>query len=343
MRMKGNLLLVALFCPFLAAEARAAEVAVMPVQGVNLSEGECEAFGVLFANAFARDARVVVASPLETKVSRGEGKTPAAIAAHLGATRYVELNALRLGQRVNIGGIVRAQDGAMLFRAETSAPSLDAMDFAISTLAHALAWRQPIPRGPSMDGYPASQESAYEVPVVPEALPDPTVPRGAYGAKVGGAMPMSSGKTFSPGVSIAFDGRYGPRDYFLEFGAGLMIPVNDQYGSSGIRVTSGFVELGGSYFLWAGSAALYVGGGISPAIWSVELDTDSHTAATCGAYAQSGVTVTRDSRFKIFFEVRLTQLLLAVANPVSDGTTYGSTLSNTYRPMLLALQGGVGW
>jgi hypothetical protein len=341
--MKGNLLFVTLLCPFLAAEARAAEVAVMPVQGVNLSEGDCDAFGVLFANAFARDARVAVASPLETKALRGGGKTPTAIAAQLGAVRYVELNALRLGQRVNIGGAMYARDGAMLFRADTSAASLDAMDFAISTLAHALAWRQPIPRGPSMEGYPASQESAYEVPVLPEPLPDPTVARGAYGAKVAVAMPMSSGKTFSPVLSIAFNGRHGPRDYFLEFGAGLMIPSNNEYGSSGIRVTSGFVELGGSYFLWAGSAALYIGGGISPAIWSLEFATDSHTSATCGAYAQSGVTVTRDSRFKLYFEVRLTQLLLAVANPVSDGSLYGSTLGNTYRPMLLALQGGVGW
>ena len=40
----------------------------MPVEGVNLAPGECDAIGVLFANAFSRDAHVVVMSPLETQV-----------------------------------------------------------------------------------------------------------------------------------------------------------------------------------------------------------------------------------------------------------------------------------
>jgi hypothetical protein len=341
MPLKWPLWFVASLCASLVTEARAAEVAVMPVLGVNLAPGDCDAIGVLFANAFAHDAHVAVASPLETKTLRGDGKTSVAVAVQLGVARYVELSALQLGQRVNLGGIIYVADGAMLYRAEISAPSLDAMDSAISALAHALAWRQPIPTVATPEAALASPETTYAAPAEPP--PDPKAPRGAYGPKVGLAIPRAAGKSFSPGILIQFDGRLGPRNYFLEFGAGLLIPTDDQTGSSVIRVTSGFLELGGSYYLWEGNSALYLGAGISPAIWQSSMGLDDHTAATCAAYGQVGVTFTRNARARIYGEVRLSQLLLGVANPVSDGTMYGSTPSDAYRPTMLAFQGGVGW
>ena len=317
----------------------------MPVQGVNLSEGTCDAIGVLFAKAFSRDARVVVASPLETKPLRDVGKTSAAIASELGAGRYVELSALRLGKKVQVGGIAYARGGAVLFRAETSAPGLNDMEAAIATLAHALAWDQPIPSGARPDGNPLGPEAAGDAPAAPGAPPDPDAWRRALGGKVGLVLPRAQGRSFSPSASAQFDGRFGPRSHFLELGGGVMVSLLDAYDpSSSIRVTGGFLELGGSYYLWAGSAALYVGAGLSPALWELRgSHSGSHVAATCGGYGQIGATVTRDARARIFVELRVTQILLAVANPVSDGTAYGSTLSDTYRPLLLALQAGVGF
>ena len=343
MQLKRTLVLTAAFALFLGAQARAAEVAVMPVQGVNLSEGNTDAIGVLFANAFSRDARVAVASPLETRPLLTGGNTAATVAGQLGVTRYVELSALQIGQKIKIGGVLHAQDGAVVFRAETSARSLDELDTAIAMLAHALVWRRPIPRDQVMDESAAGQEASYEVPAVPETPPDPKVPRGAYGPKVGIAIPQSSGKTFSPGIFAEFDGRYGPRDYFLEFGAGLMIPTDNQYNSSTIQVTTGFVELGGSYYLWQGSSALYLGGGVAPAVWSSQVNLDSHTSATCSVFGQVGFNLTRDSRFRIYGEFRFSQLILAVAHPISDGTGYATTISDPYRPMLLTIEGGLGW
>jgi hypothetical protein len=338
MRLKCALWFAASTAVFVGAEARAAEVAVMPVSGVNLSEGDCDAIGVLFANAFARDARVAVASPLETAALREDGRPAAAIAAQLGAVKYVELDALQLGQRVKLGGVLYAKDGARLFQAETTAPSLEAMDVAIAALAHALAFGQPI----ALPALPEATASAYEPPPAPEPAPDPNAPRGSYGVKLGFALPHASGKSFAPGLLIQFDGRLGPRNYFLEFGAGLVFPTDDQTGSSVIRLRSGYLELGGSYYLWEGNSALYLGAGLSPALWQLSSGYDDHTAATCAAYAQVGVTFTRNSRAKIFGEFRLYQLLIGVANPINDGTTYyTATLSDSYRPMVLAFQGGV--
>jgi hypothetical protein len=340
MHLKWALWCVTSALVFLGAGAWAAEVAVMPVQGVNIAEGDCDAIGVLFANAFARDARVAVASPLETEALREEGKSSTAVAAQLGATQYVELNALQLGQVVKLGGALYAQEGTRLFQAETLAPSLDSMDVAIAALAHALVFRQPV----APPAIPEATQPAYEPPPPAEPAPDPNAPRGSYGVKFGLTVPHASGKSFAPGLFIQFDGRLGPRNYFLEFGAGLLFPTDDQTGSSVIRLTSGYLEFGGSVYLWEGNSAPYLGVGLSPALWQLSSASDEHTSATCAAYVQLGVTFTRNSRAKIYGEARLSQVLIGVANPVADSSGYyASTLSDPYRPLVLAFQGGVGW
>jgi hypothetical protein len=333
----------------LPARVFAVDVAVMPIQGVNLSEGESDAIGVLFANAFASEAHAVVASPMHTKPLRAEGKASAAIAGQLGATRYVELKAVQLGQRTDVSGILYGQDGRVLYRADISAWSLETMDAAMVTLARSLAFRQPIPAGPLPYAPGAPPVASYEAPPAPPEHPNPNRVIHDHGVKVGIAVPHASGKSFSPGVLIEFDGRYGPRNYFLEFGAGLMIPTDennydynynyDYYSSSRrLRATSGFLEIGGSYYLWSSNTAAYLGGGLSPAFWVLEDGNDSSASATCGAYGQAGITFTRDARIKLFAEFRLTQLLLAVASHADS-----SDDSGTHRPMILAFQGGLVW
>jgi hypothetical protein len=343
MTMRWTLVLTAAMALFLPAPLRAAEVAVMPVQGVNLSEGNSEAIGVLFANAFARDARVAVASPLQTKPLRVEGSTAAAVAGQLGATQYVELSAVRIGKRVKLGGALYSRDGAVLYRAEISAFNLDDMDVAIAKLAQSLVWRQPIAINPSADDGSVGQENVYETPPAAAEPPDPRASRGAYGPKAGMVIPRASGKTLSSGLFLQFDGRYGPRTHFFEFGAGVMIPTDDQYTGSLIRLTAGFLEFGASIYLWEGNTAVYLGGGLSPALWQLKVNYETHTAATCSAYGQLGVTFTRDWRARIYGEFRVSQILLGVANPLTDGTGYAYGLSDPYHPLMFGFHGGVGW
>jgi len=133
---------------FWAPRAYSATVAVMPVQGVNLSEGECDAIGVLFANAFSRDANVVVASPLETRAVRAQAQTSLEAATRMGVALYVELTAMQLGTTVKLQGTLFGKDGREIYRAGTVAPSLDGMEIETAKLARALILRQPVPRTP---------------------------------------------------------------------------------------------------------------------------------------------------------------------------------------------------
>jgi hypothetical protein len=325
--------------------AYSATVAVMPVQGVNLSEGECDAIGVLFANAFSRDANVVVASPLETKSTRRQAQTSLEAATQMGVSLYAELTAMQLGTTVKLQGTLFGKDGREIYRAGTIAPSLDDMEIETAKLARALILRQPVPRTPRP--VPEAAADLPEAPEVPEAPPEPVDPNAtakALGAKAAFMLPISSGRTFSPLVSAQFNGRVGSRGHFVEFGAVAAIPMNDTYLSSDVRVTILSLEIGGSFYLSEGSTALYLGGGLSPGIWMSKTGYDTSSSGSLAAYGQLGMTLTRDSRAKFYGEIRMSQYLLGVADPavISNGFSTGSS-SSTYHPTLLAMQIGVGW
>jgi len=326
-------------CWFGGIEARAADVAVLPVQGVGLSPGDAEAIGALFARAVARDAHVVVASPQETKPLLDAGVTAGAVATQLGASSYMEVTAVRAGRAVKLSGALFGLDGALLYRAETFGPSLDEMDGAISALAQALIWRKPVASLPVMQG------GLRPIPTGEAEAParSPSGYRGAHGPKLGLVMPRASGTTFLPSFSIQYDGRFGPPSYFVELGAGLVIPFDDNPTSDGASVTAGYLEIGASRYLWAGDVAPYLGAGVSPALWATRAYDRSDVSATCLAYAQFGMGLGRAGRSRFYGEVRLSQTLLKVTHPVSDGTTYGAVLGEPHRPLLVAFQGGVGW
>jgi hypothetical protein len=341
MKLRWAFLLSFPICGFFAADARAATVAVMPVQGVNLSEGQCEAIGLFFGNAFARDAHVAVSSPAETKPVQARLRTSVATAQSLGASQYIELTAIRLGSKVTLAGILYASDGREIFRAETAASSLDEMDAASARLARALIWRQPVP--PVLYAPPPPLPPAGTVPeppAEPEAPPDPSASHNAYGPKGGLVFPVASGRSFSPQISLQFDARIGPRGHFFEIGAGFAAPAEDQYGSTDLRVTSLFAELGASAFLTDGSVGIYLGGGVVPGLWQSRYSsydsysTNSGSGAMCAIYGQLGVNFTRDIRTRIYTELRISQHLLGV-NDASNG--------DTFHPTMLAMQMGLGW
>lgn len=319
-----------------ATNARAAAVAVMPVRGVNLTEGQSDAIGVTFAAAFARDARVVVASPVETKPVRAQTPTAQAAAAQLGASLHVELTAVRLGTKIVLAGALFDKDGRETFRAETTAENLDVVDTAAAKLAQALVWRRPIQNNaPELS---AAQSAA------PSSLHDPRVSSTAYGLKAGFSVPVSSGRSFTPVMGMQFDGRIGPRSHFVQLGAGAFVPIDDSYAATSTRVSAGFLELGGGIFLGPGPAALYLAGAVVPTVWMSRAGYDNHTALTCAVAAQVGATFTRDSRSRFFLEVRAAQYFLGVADPIVDAPGgYATGVTGNYRPLLMSILAGVGW
>jgi hypothetical protein len=308
----------------------AAAVAVMPVRGVNLSEGQCDAIGVLFANAFSRETNVVVATPLDTKPVLAESKTALAAATKLGVFEYVELTAVQLGARTSLTAIRFSKDGREVFRSETAANGLDDMEVAAARLAHALAWAQAAPR--------RLDEVADVLPPASGPKPYPS----ALGLKSAIIFPIASGRTFASLMSLQFDARIGPRSTFAEVGAGFAIPSTSASGTNTIEMGGVFAEFGAGAYLSDGSVAPYLGGGVSPRIWIVTTpNTGSTTGATCTVHGQAGVTFTRDSRARIYAELRVDQYVIGLVNEVS--TLDGTMTSSAYYPTEFSLQVGLGW
>jgi hypothetical protein len=335
MMLKWTVLSVGLLAVLATSPARAAVVAVMPVEGVNITLGQGDAIGVLFANALARETSSQVVSPLDTKPMLSGGLNMQAVAARLGAVEYIALRAVQLGAKINLYGIRFDREAREVFRSESAAPSMDEMQLAVAQLARSLAWRQPI----------AASSAVTDMPEPAPAAPDYSATSKGNGVKTGLWMPVASGRSFAPILSAQFDGRFGSRDSFVEFGAGLALPSSAESGSGTIEMGGLFVELGGSYFLSNGNVAPYLGLGVSPRIWFVttsDSGVGTKENVTCTGYGQAGIVFTRDSRAKIYAELRVSQYLLGIANDVDLGFD-GTGTSGAYHPTQFDLQVGIGW
>jgi hypothetical protein len=315
----------------------AATVAVMPVQGVNLTEGQSDAIGVMFANAFARETNVVVASPIETKPVLLEARTSLAAAARLGVFEYIEIAAVQLGTKTTLNGKRFSKQGGELFRAEAAANGLDDMGNAIARLARALAWPQMVPPSPSAEPVVSPYSALPPAPTGPRPYP------AALGVKSGIHFPMASGKTLASMMSLQFLARIGPRGSFAEVGAGFVVPSTTASGSNAIEMGGLFAELGGGGYLSDGSIAPYLGGGVSPRIWFVDSSGTggSTSGATCTVYGMAGVTFTRDNRAPLFGELHVSQYVVGLARESYSQT--GVLVSDTFYPTELSLQVGIGW
>jgi hypothetical protein len=318
--------------------AHAAVVAVMPVQGVNLTEGQADAIGVLFANAMARETNVQVVSPLDSKPLLGQGQSAAMVANHLGVREYVELRAVQLGSRITLSGARFTKDGQEIFRSETGVAGMDDMEAGTTRLARSLAWRLPVARQPAYDT-PATDAVAVVPPPAPTGYPK------ALGIKTGITFAKSweSTRSYAPMVSFQFAGRMGTRDAFVEFGAGLTLPASSAASSRDIQMGGVFAEIGGGVFLAPTSVAPYLAGGISPRIWVIDAGSGADgTGASCTVYGAAGINFTRDARARLYGEFRVSQYLLGLRTKTSyyyNETADGSV----YYPTELSLNIGIGW
>jgi hypothetical protein len=332
-----SVLFSALASTVLAAEpASAAVVAVMPVQAANLPPGQCDAIGVLFTQAFARETNVAVASPLETGPLLAQGRTGSAVAAQLGAAEFVDLRLEQAGNQLTLAGIRYGKDGNEIFRSETAAASLDDMQAATARLARSLAWRQPVAYAPYSAPGPMMGPALVLGP--PSAEAAKSYPK-ALGLKLGFIFPWSRSNSYSPMMSLQFDARFGSRDAFIEIGAGAALPTGSSslQESSRLRMGGVFAEIGGSVYLSDGGVAPYLGGGVSPRIWILDTPNGSSTdGTTCAVYGQAGLTLTRDSRARLYAELRVSQYVIGLAHG-------GYSSTDAVYPTEFALQMGLGW
>lgn len=315
-------LFVGLALTFAALPAKAAQVSIAPPTCANLAPSECEAVGVLFAEAYARASGVHVSPPPRQTEGGLEGTWQP------NGDEYVDISALRLSSKVKIRGTRRQADGTPIHAVEMTAASLDDLPPVADRVSEALVHRTSINETRTLNTITRTEASR----------PNRTYSEKVMGFKTALIQPFAESVTFNPMMSLQFDGRFEGENYFLEFGAGLALPTQGDHRNMGAL----FAEFGGSYYLGQGNTSPYVGAGFIPKL----MFTGADGGVRAAAYGQFGLMFMRFSSTRLYTEVRLSQNLIPIN--VETGATNGDGFFNSgpeasVRPLEAGLQLGIGW
>jgi hypothetical protein len=311
--------------------ALAADVAVFPVQGTNLNEGELAAIGSLMASAYAMQSNKPVLGPDDVMPSLARTASERDTAQELGLSEYIHVEAVRLTSRITLHASLRNKHGTDLFQVRVTAMSLDDMEVVSERLAAALWRRTPIENTRSIDNVTGKEMRA----------PNRLFLEKIFGARFAMVVPVADHLDPQATMLLQFDARLEQKDYFFELAAGLLVPneVNNR------RSVAGLVgQLGGSYYLSHTSVSPYIGAGLSPRIFF-----GMYEGIGVALNAHVGLMFLRESSTRIYLELQVDQNLIS-ATPTSSYyyDTYSSSSSNTLvrrnvLPTEFSLAAGMGF
>jgi hypothetical protein len=327
--------LIALLCSS-PSFARAADVAFFPVETTNLVPADSYAVGELLAQSYASVSRKAVLSPSRTQDALTTAATYEGAAQALGVTEYVRTTAVAVGRKIVIQATRYQSSGQLVFSSTMTAEAIEDMPAVSDRMARALYEQRD-------DELVRTHRNV----TLNEARPKSRVwTEKVIGVKTGVHMPFAREADFVTNLSLAFNTRLEHEKFFLEFGAGAIIPTkmqdygedctwddegedfscngNDKDGS----IAGLSAEIGASGFLTDGNVALYAGGGFIP-----RLSFRNEDIATASVYGQLGVTLPRDASTRFYSDLRLSQYVTSI------------NLDNGHdrRPTEVALHVGIGW
>jgi hypothetical protein len=322
----------------LQAQSAWADTAVMPVEARNVAPNDVEVIGRLFADAYSVVSQQRVVAP---RAVNGDdfAPAPAEEAKRANADEYVVIYATGLDQRVKLRATRYKLDGTVVYSAQVDAAPLDDMDKATERLARAL-WVNVMPR-----------QTRTEQPVARETVPRETYTReerrpsgrGGFMEKVVGIksaffLPYATETNLAPLLGVGFDARLEMESYFVELGAGALIPsetYDDDYMYGGV-----YTEFGVSYYLTSSEVSPYIGAGVTP-----RLIFSARSNAQFAAYGQIGLMFLRSQSMRFYADMRATQGLTPIVVEEYEYDDGGSSADGQVRvrPLELGLQVGVGW
>ncbi len=308
---------------FVASSAMAGQVAVYIGKAINVTPAQAEAVAAVCALEYGKASGATVIDP--TKAQRAV--TPAAsvveVAEALNASELVELTLVSLATadqpgRLMVNAVRRDAQGREIFHADLTAGSFDDAAPVCQRLAEALTSKSdPVTL--------ADRHNITSFEARTSNEPTRIGTEKVLGVRTGIAMALASSE-MNPVGNIAFDARFEFDRFFLEVGAGILIPAvvnssSSNYGGIG-------AEIGASYYLVDSDFAPYIGAGLQPRL------IFGGSIFNLAPYAQVGLMLSRKASTRLYADFRVSQNVL----PVAFNGTGGSLL-----PTELALQVGIGW
>jgi hypothetical protein len=318
----------------------ATEIAMVPVQCTNLTDGECAAVGAVFAGAFATasGAQVALVPDPAAAAAPAPYAAPAAVPASAPPTAVERLtvSATRLTSRIALRAALNHIDGAPIHAVDMMATTLDDLPPAAERMSRALVNRTSVDQ--TMDLHNITKTEGRKV--------NRTTTEKVVGVKTALIVPFASGVDLDAMLAAQFDARFESDRYFLEIGAGLVLPSDSQNhkGYGGL-----FAEFGASAYLGADGSPLYVGGGVSPRLFF----SSAEGGVQAAIYGQVGLMFMRTSSTRLYLELRTSQNAIPIkigggttyepSTPNNPNGSYQTTTAKSVYPTELALQMGIGW
>jgi hypothetical protein len=292
----------------------AQDVAVFPVQGTNLNEGELAAIGSLLASAYAEQSKQRVLSPNDVSASLMRTQSERDSALELGLSEYIHVEAVRLMSRITLHASLRNKHGSELFQVRTTAISLDDMEVVSERLAAALYRRTPIENTRTLDNVIGKETKA----------PNRMFLEKIFGGRFAMVVPLAYHLDARATMLIQFDARLEQKDYFLELGLGVLVPNSLQDKPS----VGGLVgELGASYYLAHASVSPYIGAGLSPRIV-----LGGFSGAGMAVNGHVGLMFMRESSTRLYVEFQVDQNLISFSPSSSYYSDYSYSSSTVAAP-----------
>lgn len=328
-----TVVLALILCGTATSSAFAAHVGVFPVRGTNVTEGEAAAIGALIAASYSAASREPVLGPAHTAPALAQAGSAPDAAQQLGLTEYVQVDAIRLDQRILVQATLYNVHGSPLYSTKTTAMSMDDMEVVSDRLTRSLIRRTPLEYTRELDNVTGKEARA----------PNRIFVEKVFGLRTAVVVPVASDLETTAGLMLQFDGRLEGSSYFLEFGAGIALPsdFDSDDGFGGV-----LAQIGASYYLTSTNVSPYVGGGFSP-----RLMFGDFTGAGLTANGQFGVMFMRQASSRLYVELRVDQNLLPLSRDTYDYDDYDYSTNmprpededDAVWPTEFSLAVGIGW
>jgi hypothetical protein len=288
------------------------DVAVFPVQGVNMDRSFVDAFGAVLAHRYAKVSGLRVVPPIKSAKVIGPDSNKTIV------------TVLRM-----------SAEGEEIHRSEMTLLTYGDIEESCDRFARSLYNKIPIEKTRTLSSV-TRREGLGHNKVFTEKL---------TGVKIGGYYPLTTTEGFVTFVTIGYDFRMDSEDFFLEFGAGGRIPSAIDENSK--RVYGGmYFELGADYYIRNGVVGVYVGGGVSPFL-NFLADVEMGIVP----FVQAGVMLPRTSSTRFYADLRVGQTVMPITTGETsqDPFEYSGTSTRTYikkhidYPTELGLEFGIAW
>lgn len=313
--------LTLLLAALVSAASLAQPVALFTAKSINLEPGQVDAFSTVCATQYAKAAGAEVIAPDRAQAAVGPNGSLVDAAKALSARELVELTLVSLESRgagkVLVSGVRRSVDGQELARADLTADTLSDAVPVCERLALSL-WRRTTPEAVRT----RSNVTAAEAQAT--GAPNRMGSEKVIGVKTAFGAPVGS-ESYSAQGSVAFNARLEHERYFIELGAGILVPAMAQGALSYGGITT---EIGASVYLTDGDFAPYVGGGLQPRI------IFSGSILNLAPYVQAGLMFFRESSTRLYVDARVSQNVLPIGTSDSGASLF---------PTELTAQVGVGF